>query len=430
MKSTLFVVNLLFVALLAQFTNCDLRFAWEIFRHGARAPESGLDAHHNDIFGEHWDSPGELTPTGMRMHFLLGHRNRLRYKTFLSNSFKAEEVYVRSSDYNRTMMSVQSQLQGLFPPSTGAKLDQRQANIAVPPTNDHDYKSQQAELKDKALPGAEQIFPVHLWVQQNPMHFFFYNPFICNPLKGVFGKNQSGKRFTTWFEKFEKTWGPSLRKALDITDVNYFALKNYMNVFKVMDHFVADYTEGRKLEKLTKAGIDLAKFNETAYEFHKNDILYNYNGVGADQTYAIISMSVLLPEVIDWMQNRIDADISGNEGNINYKLPKFTMFSTHDVTLGSALSYIQPLFKLQTYYYTPFASSLFFELYRDDHKKGAGLKADDYNVQIIFNDHNMATIKFPEFKAKILGGLWSRDKISEYCGWGPKATSFAFLKKN
>jgi uncharacterized protein YutD len=419
---------LLFVALLTQFVTCDIRFAWEIFRHGARAPESGLDINHNDAFGEHWDSPGELTPTGMRMHFLLGQRNRIRYQDYLSSSFKAEEVFVRSSDYNRTMMSVQSQLQGLFPPGTGPSLRHDQVKIAVPPTNDHQYHQTQEDLSTDALPANEQIFPVHLWVAQNPAHFFFYNPYICKPLAGVFEKNKHTPRFINWFNDFEKKWGPQLRKALRITDTKYFALDNYQNLFKIMDHFVADYTEGRKLEILTNAGFNLAEFNKTAYEFHYNDILHLYNGVDGDQTFARISMSVLLPEVLNWMQERINADLKGNEGNANYKLPKFALFSTHDITLGSALSILDPLFKIKPYYYTPFASSLFFELYRNSEKDGPLTEAD-YTVKIIFNDHEMANVSFPEVKAKLNNDLWTRDHIFEYCAFGPKATSFAFLKK-
>jgi hypothetical protein len=320
-------------------------------------------------------------------------------------------------------MSAQSQLKGIFPSSTGPSLNGRQIRIAIPPTNDHGYIKDQKDLGKGALPDRQQIFPVHLWVEGNPMHFLFYNPYLCSPLKAIFLKNQNSPRFSEWFSNFEKNWGPRLRKALGIADVNYFSLKNYMNLFKVMDHFVSDFTEGKPLKKLTDAGIDLDKFNITAYEFHYNDILYNYNGVGGDQTFSRISMSILLPEVINWMQNRIDADISGNEDNSNYKLPKLAMFSTHDVTLGSVLSIIQPLFNIKTYYYTPFASSFFFELSRNSKERGNRLKAEDYSIKIIFNDHDMGTIKFPEFKRKILGALWSRDQIFQFCGFGPKATA-------
>jgi len=35
-----------------------------VFRHGARAPWTGLDENNTDIFGETWDGEGELTAVG------------------------------------------------------------------------------------------------------------------------------------------------------------------------------------------------------------------------------------------------------------------------------------------------------------------------------------------------------------------------------
>ena len=118
MKNTL---SLLFVTLLCvHLAHCDLRFVFSMFRHGARQPTAihgGIDE-----FGELWDGPGELTAAGKRMHFLLGLRNRQVYKDFTTFSRLEGSVYVRSTDYNRTIESVESQMQGFFPPGTGEKI--------------------------------------------------------------------------------------------------------------------------------------------------------------------------------------------------------------------------------------------------------------------------------------------------------------------
>lgn len=60
----------------------NYRFVFSIFRHGARAPQGGV-VNGIDMLGEQWNSPGELTDVGMRMHFLLGIRNRAKYGNFL-----------------------------------------------------------------------------------------------------------------------------------------------------------------------------------------------------------------------------------------------------------------------------------------------------------------------------------------------------------
>lgn len=54
---------------------------------------------------------------GKERHFKLGQLNRERYADFLSDSYDPDEVYVRSTDVDRTLMSAESHLAGLYPPT-------------------------------------------------------------------------------------------------------------------------------------------------------------------------------------------------------------------------------------------------------------------------------------------------------------------------
>ena len=61
----------------------------------------------------------ELTPVGMRQHFILGRLIRKLYiedEKFLSPTYNNTELYLISSEFNRTKSSLVSHLQGLYPP--------------------------------------------------------------------------------------------------------------------------------------------------------------------------------------------------------------------------------------------------------------------------------------------------------------------------
>ncbi len=54
---------------------------------------------------------------GKERHFKLGQLNRERYGDFLSETYNPDEIYVRSSDVDRTLMSAECHLAGLFQPN-------------------------------------------------------------------------------------------------------------------------------------------------------------------------------------------------------------------------------------------------------------------------------------------------------------------------
>lgn len=54
---------------------------------------------------------------GKRGHYELGKWLRARYNNLLSEEYKRDDIYVRSTDVDRTLMSAYSNLAGLYEPS-------------------------------------------------------------------------------------------------------------------------------------------------------------------------------------------------------------------------------------------------------------------------------------------------------------------------
>uniref|UniRef100_A0A914L4K8 Uncharacterized protein n=1 Tax=Meloidogyne incognita TaxID=6306 RepID=A0A914L4K8_MELIC len=158
-----------------------------IWRHGDRAP---ITTYPTDPNGENrWPFGfGELTELGMRQQYSLGHLLRKRYildNKFISERYTPKEIYIRSTDVNRTLASAQANLAGMFPmgvpgidiPDLPKKWPSRWTPI---PIHTVPIYTDNIGNLDAFCPRAEQLFtkirtsPAYLNVKNENAKFFEY----------------------------------------------------------------------------------------------------------------------------------------------------------------------------------------------------------------------------------------------------------------
>ncbi|CAH2068954.1 unnamed protein product, partial [Iphiclides podalirius] len=93
-----------------------LRLVIVLFRHGARTP---VTTYKSDPFKNYqWpDGLGSLTKTGKWQLYELGKKYRNYYANFIPEEYYEKDVYIKSSDKSRCLMSAYTFLAGLYPPS-------------------------------------------------------------------------------------------------------------------------------------------------------------------------------------------------------------------------------------------------------------------------------------------------------------------------
>ncbi|CAM2943826.1 histidine phosphatase family protein [Legionella worsleiensis] len=115
-----FLCSVLFSAPSVLFAADRLVFAIDIIRHGDRTPIYSLPA----VTYSWPEGPGQLTAEGMKQEYNLGEALRKKYieqTHLLPEHYEYGTLFVRSTDYERTLMSAQSFLLGLYPQGTGPR---------------------------------------------------------------------------------------------------------------------------------------------------------------------------------------------------------------------------------------------------------------------------------------------------------------------
>ena len=208
-KNFIFLISLIIFQI--SLTKDQLRWTFELINHGARSPHKDLDSDFKDFSKHQWIGQNELTGVGLRQSFLIGYRDRLRYieeKQLISEEYDPREILIYASDNNRTLMSANALLHGLYPPGTGPTIDPSLVDRAVPPVDSSLYEEEKKYLDNcnyTALPDRMNLVPVHI----NFDHEFFTQyetSSKCPGLKTYEEKNKKRENVTQFLNQMKEKY--------------------------------------------------------------------------------------------------------------------------------------------------------------------------------------------------------------------------------
>ena len=396
-------------------------FVFTHFRHGARAV-SGIDNESLDLLKEKWTDPGELTGIGQRMHYLLGLRNRKRYITdqkFLSEKFDAHELLIYSSNYNRTLVSVNCQLQGLYPQNyeLGEVLTEEQEKISYPQVKvDYDEIKEEIEkLNRSSLPHRMTVSPIRMINDFEKKILITEIDGCSKKAYNIIDKNlEDIPALTEVVDIFNNKYGEKMNTFLGTKDKKY----DIYYIWKICEAFLSDTTGDKDLTEFKKAGIDFKELEDYCLDFGAKDNLYYMFG-DSEKKIVRLESSKRMREFIHYMKNRIDADIKGEKIEEQYKdysRPKMLMISGHETTISSDQVFLMNAFGFNSSFYgfPKYASQMALEVTtKDDGKKKNDYS--DYFVNYYLDDNHKFNITAKEFIEKVEPQLWTDDEIDKFC---------------
>ena len=413
-------IAILFLLIISSLSEDKLVFLMTHIRHGARAPQKYYDqSKYLDYVLESWNNPGELTPIGQRMHYALGLQNREDYitkKKFLSENFDPHEILIYSTKFNRTLLSVSSFFQGLYPPGTGGEITEEQKNNSKPQVNlSPDVEKELGKLELNSLPEKMSVFPLRM-INDNERKIIIYDIPEClwkrDEMRKInLEKSEDLKKF---IEEFKKKYKDDIFKIYETKpEYNIDFIDNFC------DAFISGSTELKEMKKLNDTGINKNELLDQCFEFMKLNFRDWISG-DSERILPTLEVSKLMREFIHYMNQRIDADMKGEDTSKNYEdysKPKMLMISGHDSTISMWEMFLIKVFKNNNntdYIYPKFASELTFEITVNSAltKK----ERTDYKINCYLNGKPFIDeMTVDNFIKNITDKLYSDDKIDEIC---------------
>ena len=402
-----FAFFIYFISFFSSFYS-KLIFTMTHFRHGARAPSTSGST---DLVGEQWDIPsGQLTGVGERQHYLLGFRNRLRYVTeegLISEKYNSNEFLIITSNYDRTIVSLLSHLQGLYPQSSelGNTLTSGQLAHSDPPVDisNSTIQNEKTNLGNYALPDLMTL----IGFQQLSLMSINTCGLNIQNMRDLISNIKMTDTLNELVNEFNEKYKTIIYTARGSDSTANFT---FAAVFQLVESFISSYTDGRSMTKLNSAGLDLDEF----YDFSMRiGAAFTTEGMYTNNETVYIRGTYYLDLFLNYTKIMIELD---NNSSSNTTSPKMIIISGHEMTVCFQELFI--LFAFNKSYddfrFPNFASQIALEVRRSDEEK-TNRNYSDYYVSYYFDDELLLNITLDEFINTIEPHIWSDEEIDSFC---------------
>lgn len=330
-KIITFSICMLFCVNVIAQTKEKLIFALDLIRHGDRTSIGTIPAAPHQ-----WpEGNGQLTEVGMNQEFQLGAKLRTRYieqEHLLPSHYQGQAIYIRSTDVDRTLMSAQSFLLGLYPMGTGPYLTEKKISFL--------------NIRKPALPNAHQPIPIHTVPQSQDDVFFLkhqsqhfrdaVNKYVNTNPEWQQKNMQLKNKFSRW----------STATGVNINDINdLITLGDDLFIYRLKNIPLPAGLSNEDVNEIINAG--------------KWAFVYGFKS----KEMGILTGKPLLAAVINYVQNA-----SQKKDGL-----KYVLLSGHDSSILGILSAMGAPLSLPPSY----ASDVNFSLYQDGQR---------YTVKVKFND--------------------------------------------
>lgn len=416
-KKLIFIFSLFFFQIFCQPVKDQLRWTFELINHGARSPHKGLDSNFKDFSNHTWIGQNELTGVGLRQSFLIGYRDKLRYieeKELISKEYDPREILVHASENNRTLMSANALLHGLYPPGTGPTIDPSLVDRAVPPVDSSTFIEEKNRLDNcnyTALPDRMNLIPVHI----NFAHEFFTQYETskkCEGLKSYEEKNKKREEVVNFLKEMNQKY-KNLEKIFPAQKNTL--LEDYEFAYTFFDTMLCLYYDAAEEFDKILAILEMTGRQQEVIQDCQDFLFLNTvgNGIDNDKEFINYLVSPLFRKLLILMDLVIKKDSNGEKDYRGYDLPKYYIISAVANTCGSFMAFMNKYFNTSINY-VDFATNIHIELYLEE-KEGGIISENDYRIEYFFNDDFLLSIPYVEFKNKIKNELYNKTAINEFC---------------